>query len=543
MAALTPPTATSPLVSSAAQAPDAIARQTANQDFGRALARSVSNAQHKARREQATADTHNAQARHKADKPDRPRVASPSDEVADAQSPDAALGLLDWRGLRPEAREAREPKETSEGNNAAGTGPSVTLSLDASPASSAASVSAQDTGNEIAAQGGDKNSRAKTAEDALSGAGLQASPGEKDIQNVTELSQAQALPASPAPKDLSELQVATGPQDTASAPLAPPAPLAPLVPLAAPPSAALSPSVVRTPNRAPASSRTTSPAPSLAGTANPAHALQTKNVGKAAATAASPAASPMAAALSAEDSFSPLASGSKLASKSGSGNGAGDDASVFSASLNAASSPSTPSAPSEGANSLGDSLGTTASAQASSQVWTQLEPEVGSPAWHQALSQQVMHMRAGNVNEAELQLNPAGLGPLRIKLSLRDQQLDAEFSAAHAQVRAALEAALPQLREALQQGGMHLGQAWVEPAPAQATAANMGNMSHSNDGGRQAYGQSAQDSEGGRESARVGLAARTGLSGSVQLGSSAAAGLSGAIAGGQGPGQRLNTFA
>jgi flagellar hook-length control protein FliK len=127
----------------------------------------------------------------------------------------------------------------------------------------------------------------------------------------------------------------------------------------------------------------------------------------------------------------------------------------------------------------------------------QIEADVGSPAWHQALSQQVMHMRAGHMNQAELQLNPAGLGLLRIKLSLQEQEVNAEFFAAHAQVREALEAALPQLRESLQQGGMALGQAVVTGAQPDQSEAGQSPGFAGPDKPMQG-GQSRQGSPGGQ---------------------------------------------
>ncbi|MGT2511257.1 flagellar hook-length control protein FliK [Cupriavidus basilensis] len=62
---------------------------------------------------------------------------------------------------------------------------------------------------------------------------------------------------------------------------------------------------------------------------------------------------------------------------------------------------------------------------------------------------------------AELQLNPPDLGPLKVVLNVVNDQAQAQFVSPHAAVRAAVEAALPQLRTALADNGIQLGQTSV----------------------------------------------------------------------------------
>lgn len=90
-----------------------------------------------------------------------------------------------------------------------------------------------------------------------------------------------------------------------------------------------------------------------------------------------------------------------------------------------------------------------------------LQPRVGTRAWEQALGEQLVHLHQFQQGSAELQLNPAGLGPLQIQLEMKGDQVHALFLAQPQAVRAAVEAALPQLREALAQQGLALGQAQV----------------------------------------------------------------------------------
>jgi flagellar hook-length control protein FliK len=104
--------------------------------------------------------------------------------------------------------------------------------------------------------------------------------------------------------------------------------------------------------------------------------------------------------------------------------------------------------------------GGTADASARAPVHT-IAPEVGSDKWAPALGQQLARMTAGGQHTAELNLNPAGLGPLKVTLSLGDNQAQAMFVSAHESVRKAVEAALPQLRSSLSEQGITLGQTSV----------------------------------------------------------------------------------
>ncbi|MFO8044923.1 MAG: flagellar hook-length control protein FliK [Halomonas sp.] len=85
-----------------------------------------------------------------------------------------------------------------------------------------------------------------------------------------------------------------------------------------------------------------------------------------------------------------------------------------------------------------------------------------SPAWPTQLGQQlVMLGQRGGEQRVELHLNPAELGPLTISLKVSEQGAQAQFLSAHAPVRQALEQAIPQLREALAEQGISLGQTSV----------------------------------------------------------------------------------
>lgn len=70
-------------------------------------------------------------------------------------------------------------------------------------------------------------------------------------------------------------------------------------------------------------------------------------------------------------------------------------------------------------------------------------------------------MAGGNHQVAQLHLNPPDLGPLQITLTIDHDQASAQFTSAHAQVREAIESAMPRLREMLADSGITLGNASV----------------------------------------------------------------------------------
>lgn len=90
-----------------------------------------------------------------------------------------------------------------------------------------------------------------------------------------------------------------------------------------------------------------------------------------------------------------------------------------------------------------------------------LTPSVGTPAWDQALGQKIVWMATGAQQSASLTLNPPDLGPLQVVVHVTNDQASATFISAHPDVRHALEAALPKLREMMGEAGIQLGQSTV----------------------------------------------------------------------------------
>ncbi|MHB1100719.1 MAG: flagellar hook-length control protein FliK, partial [Burkholderiales bacterium] len=87
---------------------------------------------------------------------------------------------------------------------------------------------------------------------------------------------------------------------------------------------------------------------------------------------------------------------------------------------------------------------------------------VASPTWGNELGQKVAWMTSSGNHVAELHLNPPNLGPLEVKLTVHNDQATIQFVSQHQEVRAALESALPQLKEMMMDSGISLGNASVD---------------------------------------------------------------------------------
>ena len=70
-------------------------------------------------------------------------------------------------------------------------------------------------------------------------------------------------------------------------------------------------------------------------------------------------------------------------------------------------------------------------------------------------------MAEQRLGHAEIRLNPDRVGPIDVRVQLDGDQVRAEFNSASTEVRQAIEASLPRLRELLGQHGLQLGQADV----------------------------------------------------------------------------------
>lgn len=99
-----------------------------------------------------------------------------------------------------------------------------------------------------------------------------------------------------------------------------------------------------------------------------------------------------------------------------------------------------------------------------------LAPSVGAAAWGQALGEKIVWMAAGAQQTATLTLNPPNMGPMQIVLNISNEQATASFFSAQPEVRQALEAAFPRLREMMAESGIQLGHATVSADTPQQNA-------------------------------------------------------------------------
>ena len=90
-----------------------------------------------------------------------------------------------------------------------------------------------------------------------------------------------------------------------------------------------------------------------------------------------------------------------------------------------------------------------------------LDVPLQQPGWDRSLGDRVQWMVNQNVQLAELKLNPPGLGPLEVRVRVEGDRTHISFLASQANVRDAVDAALPRLREMFAEGGMSLGDVTV----------------------------------------------------------------------------------
>ncbi|MDE8756460.1 flagellar hook-length control protein FliK [Pectobacterium polaris] len=139
------------------------------------------------------------------------------------------------------------------------------------------------------------------------------------------------------------------------------------------------------------------------------------------------------------------------------------------------------------------SVGTTTPApQATS---AQLNAPFGSPQWQDALGQQIIMFSRNGQQTVELRLNPQELGALHISLKIDDNQAQIHLASASGQVRSALEAALPHLRNAMAESGINLGQSSVgsdSSAWQQQMAGNNNDGNNSGPSYQQQFGHSSE---------------------------------------------------
>jgi len=90
----------------------------------------------------------------------------------------------------------------------------------------------------------------------------------------------------------------------------------------------------------------------------------------------------------------------------------------------------------------------------------ELKAPLGSLKWQRDLSQQIIFHKQGQ-HTIHLKLHPEELGDVKISMTVNKDHAELIMFSNHGQVRSALEAALPQLRQALADNGIQLGNSQV----------------------------------------------------------------------------------
>ncbi|MTI63785.1 flagellar hook-length control protein FliK [Methylophaga sp.] len=123
--------------------------------------------------------------------------------------------------------------------------------------------------------------------------------------------------------------------------------------------------------------------------------------------------------------------------------------------------------------------GTNASAISQPTLSLPVQPNMQNPAWSQVMSSRVVWMAKEGVQQAELRMNPANLGPVEVRLHVQNDQASVTFLAQQGTTREALEQALPRLRESFAESGLQLANAEVgEQQHQQQEQSEQANDSH-----------------------------------------------------------------
>ncbi len=138
---------------------------------------------------------------------------------------------------------------------------------------------------------------------------------------------------------------------------------------------------------------------------------------------------------------------------------------------------------------------------------------VRDASWSADFGQKVVWMATQDKQAAQITLNPPQLGPIEISLNVKNDQATAVFASPHAEVREAIESALPRLREMLAGVGIELGQANVNAESFRQAQDNL------RDSSREASRNSrGNDGERGTTIAAVGSISGSGTATKMQRG-------------------------
>lgn len=101
--------------------------------------------------------------------------------------------------------------------------------------------------------------------------------------------------------------------------------------------------------------------------------------------------------------------------------------------------------------------------KASSPFLASISYPLRHPQWSQSVGKRIVFMANQQMQQAQIRLNPEHLGPVQVRLQMdRDQMVSVSMTAQHGSTREALEAAIPKLKEMLEEAGIHFDTVTVE---------------------------------------------------------------------------------
>ena len=126
----------------------------------------------------------------------------------------------------------------------------------------------------------------------------------------------------------------------------------------------------------------------------------------------------------------------------------------------------------------------TSVAHAPQQVVTVNHPPE-TPEWKQSASQHIAIFSRNGLHSAEIRLHPEELGSLQISLRMQQDQAQIHIVSEHAHIRHVMEQAMPQLRAAMAESGIQLGQANVSAEGQPFAAGEQGQNASGDEHGAQ----------------------------------------------------------
>lgn len=108
-------------------------------------------------------------------------------------------------------------------------------------------------------------------------------------------------------------------------------------------------------------------------------------------------------------------------------------------------------------------------------------PAAPDAGFDDSFDQRIAWMADQRITHAEMRVSPEGAGPIDVRLQIEGHRVTAQFSAANADVRQALEAGMDRLRDLLGQRGMELADAQVGRQGAQRDPGGRQHGGHAGD--------------------------------------------------------------